>query len=50
MTKEIDCKRCSFMIRSENEDELVSFVQQHNRNMHNWETSKEELRRAAKEV
>ncbi|SNQ59829.1 DUF1059 domain-containing protein [Candidatus Methanoperedens nitratireducens] len=38
------------MIRSENEDELVSFVQKHNKNMHNWETSKEELLRAAKEV
>ncbi len=50
MTKEIDCKKCSFMIRSENENELVSFVQQHNKNMHNWDTSKEELLRAAKEV
>ena len=50
MTKEIDCKRCNFMIRSENDNELVSFVQQHNKNMHNWDTSKEELLRAAKEV
>lgn len=50
MTKEINCKRCSFMIRSENDDELVSVVQQHNRNMHKWETSKEELIKAAKEV
>jgi hypothetical protein len=38
------------MIRSENENELISFVQQHNRNMHNHESSKEELLRAAKEV
>ncbi len=38
------------MIRSENDDELVSVVQKHNRNMHNWETSKEELLKAAREV
>ena len=50
MAKEINCKRCSFMIRSENDDELVSFVQQHNKKMHNWDTSKEELLRAAKEA
>lgn len=50
MTKEMNCRRCSFMIRSENDNELVLMAQQHNRNMHQWDTSKEDILKVTKEV
>ena len=50
LAKEMRCRSCSFMIRDENENELVSMAQQHNKNMHQMETSREDILRATREV
>lgn len=48
MTKEISCREagydCDFMMRSENEDELIEFVQEHARETHDMEMSASDIR------
>lgn len=50
MAKEISCREvgydCDFMIRDENEDELIRFVQDHARAIHDTEMSKSDIRGA----
>lgn len=52
MTKEVNCREagydCDFMIRSENESELVDFVQQHAKDTHDTEMSRSDVRDAMK--
>ena len=50
MANEIACRDagydCDFMIRSENEDELIEFVQEHVRETHDAELSASDIRGA----
>lgn len=54
MAKEVACREagydCDFVIRSENEDELVEFVQQHAKNTHDTEMSRDDVMGAWKSV
>ena len=54
MAREIACRDagfdCDFMIRSENEDELIEFVQEHVQNTHDTEMSDADIRGAWKTV
>ncbi|WP_254273309.1 DUF1059 domain-containing protein [Haloarcula marina] len=54
MAKEIVCRDagydCDFMIRSENEEELIEVVQQHAQETHDTEMSQEDIRGAWKTV
>jgi len=54
MAKQIDCKSagidCPFMLRTEKDDELVSFAQQHLKNVHKKEMSRADILKAAKKV
>lgn len=54
MAKEVNCKSagidCPFMLRTENDDELVSFTQQHVKKMHKKDVSKEDILKMAKKV
>lgn len=54
MAKEIVCQEagydCDFMIRSENEEELIEFVQEHARSTHDTEMSADDIRGAWKTV
>lgn len=54
MVKEIDCKDagidCPFMIRDEDDNELASLAQQHVKNTHHKNLSREEILKTAKEV
>jgi predicted small metal-binding protein len=48
LTEEFSCAdagapACPFTIRDENEDELISMVQQHGRNSHNEDLSREDV-------
>ena len=52
MPMEFSCKaagsECPFEVKDENTDELVNIVQQHARDMHNEQISREEILRLAK--
>ncbi|HUK29306.1 MAG TPA: DUF1059 domain-containing protein [Candidatus Acidoferrales bacterium] len=49
MAKEVTCSPpCSFRVRSESEDELVTLVQQHAKTMHNMNVSKSDVMGMAK--
>ncbi len=54
MAKEVECKSagidCPYMLRTESVDELVSFTQQHVKNIHKKDISKEDIMKMAKEV
>ncbi len=54
MTKEIECRAagiyCPFMIRDEDDNELASLAQQHVKNTHHKNLSREEILKTAKEV
>jgi predicted small metal-binding protein len=54
MAKEIDCKSagfdCPFMLRTESDDELVSFTQQHVKRAHKKDVSKADILKLAKKV
>lgn len=54
MVKELACKSagmdCPFMLRTENEDELVSFAQQHVKKTHKKDVSKQDILKLAKNV
>lgn len=54
MSKHVACRDagidCDFEITDENEDELVDLVQQHGKNTHDTEYSREDVMGLAKEV
>jgi predicted small metal-binding protein len=54
MAKEVECKTagidCPFRLRTENDDELASFTQQHVKKMHKKEVSKADILKMAKKV
>lgn len=54
MAKEIDCKsagmECPFMLRTESEEELVSFAQQHVKNIHKGNMSRADVLKMARDV
>lgn len=54
MVKEVVCADsgydCDFIVRSENETELVEFVQEHARETHDTEMSEDDVRSAMQTV
>lgn len=44
MTNEFACTECDFMIRSENDDELVKIVQQHATDRHGMAMQEDDIR------
>jgi predicted small metal-binding protein len=49
MPKEVTCEApCSFRLRSESDEELVSMVQQHAKNQHNMSMSENDVMNMAK--
>jgi predicted small metal-binding protein len=54
MAQEVNCKSAGidwpFMLRTESEDELVSFTQQHVKKMHKKDVSKADILKMAKNV
>ena len=54
MAKELRCRDagmdCDFMIRSENENELIEFAQQHVQDTHDQEMSRSDIRDMLKTV
>jgi len=54
MAKQIECKEsgldCPFMLRTESDDELVSFTQQHAKKAHKMDISKADVLKMAKKV
>jgi predicted small metal-binding protein len=55
MVKEVNCKEagyedCEFLIRDENEEELIDLVQQHSEQTHNTSVSREDVQAVMKEV
>ena len=54
MTKALECRDagmdCPFMIRDEDENELSSLAQQHDKNTHHKSMSREEILRTVKDV
>jgi predicted small metal-binding protein len=54
MAKQVECKEsgldCPFLLRTENDDELVSFTQQHAKKAHKMDISKADVLKMAKKV
>jgi predicted small metal-binding protein len=54
MAKQVECKSagidCPFMLRTESDDELVSFAQQHVKKVHKKDISKADVLKMAKKV
>ncbi|MCE8428031.1 MAG: DUF1059 domain-containing protein [Candidatus Methanoperedens sp.] len=54
MAKQVECKEagidCPFMLRTESDDELVSFTQQHAKKTHKKDISKADILKIAKKV
>ena len=54
MAKQFECKSagmdCPFMLRTENDDELVSFSQQHAKKAYNKDVSRQDILKLAKSV
>lgn len=54
MTKQIKCSEagydCQFLIQSENEDELVTFVQTHSRDTHQTDVSRDQVEQMMTDV
>ena len=55
MAKEVQCihagfEDCEFLLRTEDEDELVRFVREHAERVHDVSVSPEHVRRIAREV
>ncbi|WP_224448539.1 DUF1059 domain-containing protein [Haloprofundus salilacus] len=55
MVKEVSCihagfEDCAFLVRSENETELIEFVQRHAEETHGVSVSREHVERIAKDV
>ncbi|MFP8958694.1 DUF1059 domain-containing protein [Natrialbaceae archaeon A-CW3] len=54
MVKELSCinagfEDCEFLIRSENEEEVITFAQQHAKDVHKTDASREHLEKILKE-
>lgn len=43
-TREFECPQCGFMIRSENEDEMIKVVQQHATDTHGMAMDEDDIR------
>ena len=43
-TREYACSACDFHVRSENEDELIEFVQEHAKSTHDMNMAPDEVR------
>ena len=54
MVKEVNCKEagkdCEFLVRDENEDELIELVQRHSEQTHDTSVSREDVQSLMKEV
>lgn len=54
MVKEVSCKEagydCEFLIRDENEDELIDLVQRHSEQTHDMSVSREDVQGMMKEA
>ena len=55
MAKEISCinagfEDCAFLVRSENEDEVVDLAQQHAKRIHDTDASREHLEQILRDV
>ena len=54
MAKEIDCKsagiNCPFFVRTESDEELVSFAQQHVKKVHKGDISRADVLKMARKV
>lgn len=50
MAREYSCSQCEFMIRSENDDELIEFVREHAEDTHDMSVSEEDVRSGWKMV
>lgn len=55
MVKEISCvnagfENCEFLIRSENEEELIEFAQEHAENVHDTEAPREHIEKIMVEI
>ena len=50
MPKEVACSVCSFRVRADTDDELVTHFKQHAHEMHNNEPSREQILAMAKTV
>ena len=54
MVKEVNCKEtgkdCEFLIRDENEEELIELVQHHSEQTHDTPVSREDVQSLMKEV
>ncbi|MCX9009684.1 MAG: DUF1059 domain-containing protein [Candidatus Methanoperedens sp.] len=54
MVKEFECRSagvdCPFMVRDENENELTSLAQQHVKNTHQKNMSRDDVLRTARDV
>lgn len=44
MAHQYACSECSFMVRSENDDEVVEFVQQHAQDAHDMRVAADDVR------
>ena len=55
MAKEISCinagfEHCEFLVRSENEEEVIEFARQHARGVHDTEASRDHLEKVLVDV
>lgn len=50
MAREYSCSQCEFMIRSENDDELIEFVREHAEDAHDMSVSEDDIRSGWKMV
>ncbi len=50
MAREFQCTACEFMIRSENDDELIEFVREHANDTHDMTMSAADVREGWTEV
>ncbi len=55
VTKEISCinagfEDCEFLIRSENEEEVIEFARQHAKNVHGTDAPREHLEKVLKDM
>lgn len=44
MPNQFECSECGFMVRSENDDELIDFVQQHADDAHQMQVAPDDVR------
>jgi len=44
MANQFECSDCGFMVRSENNDEIIEFVQQHAEDAHQMQVAADDVR------